>query len=153
MLKSPTSRPGAALSALAVFVLMLASACAGRPQEGAAAGPTPQAAASPAPPIPWGTIEPPKQVGVPAGTPASQQTRAPVRTFHGTGVVRSVNLKEGWFEIDHEDIEGYMAAMRMQWKVRDVSMLNSVSAGDKVEFTLEEDNGSELVIELKKARP
>lgn len=152
LFKSPTSGPGAALSALVVLVLTLSAACAGRPQEGATAGPTPQAAASPASPIPWGTIEPPRQVGVPAGTPGAQPTRLPVRTFRGKGVVRSVNVKEGWFEIDHEDIEGYMPAMRMQWKVRDGAMLNSLAAGDKVEFTLQDDNGSELVIELKKTQ-
>ena len=137
-------------------VLWLAAAlsvsCAQRPEAGAAADPTPQAAASPAPPIPWGTIQPPAQVGVPAGTPAAQQTRAPVRTFRGKGVVRSVNLAEGWFEIDHEDIEGYMPAMKMQWRVRDKALLKPLSAGDKVEFTLEDDNGSELIVELKKAR-
>ena len=135
-----------------VFVLTatLSLSCAQRPQSGAAT-PTPQAAASPAPPIPWATIQPPAQVGAPAGTPAAQQTRLPVRTFRGRGVVRSVNLEEGWFEIEHEEIEGYMPAMQMQWRVRDKAMLKSLSAGDKVDFTLKEDNGSELITELKKA--
>jgi Cu/Ag efflux protein CusF len=75
----------------------------------------------------------------------------PVRTFRGTGVIRAVYLKDGWFEIDHEDIEGYMPAMRMQWTVRDKATLKSVSVGDRVEFTLEDDNGSEVVTGLKKA--
>lgn len=128
------------------------ASCAQRPETGAAAGPTPQAVASPASPIPWGTIEPPRQVGAPAGTPAAQKTKVPVRSFRGVGVVRSVNLAEGWFEIDHEEIEGYMPAMTMQWRVRDTAMLKSLSIGDKVDFTLEDDNGSELITEIKKAR-
>lgn len=154
LLNSPASRPRAGLPAWPAVVLLatLVTSCAQKPQTGATTEPTPQAAASPAAPVPWGTIEPPKQVSVPAGTPTAPKPRSPVRTFHGTGAVRSVNLAEGWFEIDHEEIDGYMPAMKMQWKVRDSSMLKPLSVGDKVDFTLEEDNGSELVTELKKAR-
>jgi Cu/Ag efflux protein CusF len=127
---------------------MLPASCAQRTHE-KAAGPTPQAAASPAPPVPWGTIEPPAQVGLPAG--ATPQPRLPVRTFKGRGVVRLINLGEGWFEIDHEDIEGLMPAMQMEWSVKDRSQLQSVSVGDRVDFTLEDDNGNEVVTELKKS--
>lgn len=153
MLNGPTSRPGVVLLELLLCVsaATLAAACARGPEAGAAPGPTPQAAASPAQPIPWGTIQPPGQVGAPAGTPSAQPTRLPVKTFHGTGIVRAVHLKEGWFEIDHEDIAGYMPAMQMQWSVRDKSMLRSVAAGDRVDFTLTDDNGTELITELKKA--
>jgi Cu/Ag efflux protein CusF len=149
---SPTSEPRAGFlgGLLLVSVLTLSASCARRPQSGAAAGPPPQAAGTPAPPIPWGTIQPPSQVGAPAGTPGARPTRLPVKTFRGTGVVHAVYLKDGWFEIDHEDIEGYMPAMRMQWTVRDKSMLKSVSAGDKVDFTVEDDNGTEIVTEIKK---
>lgn len=137
---------------LAVALLaLLSTSCGQRTQDGAAAGPTPQAAASSASPIPWATVQPPTQVGGSAGAPAAQTARAPVRTFHGAGVVRSINLKEGWFEIDHEDIKDYMPAMRMQWRVRESATLKSVQVGDKVDFTLEEDNGSEVITELKKS--
>src|SRR5918999_5591358 len=95
---------------LKAFMLMaaLSVSCGQKPPAGGGAGPPPRPAASPAAPIPWGTIQPPAPVGIPAGTPGAQQTPAPVRTFKGTGVVRSLNLEEGWFEIDHEEIEGYM---------------------------------------------
>jgi len=144
-------RAGFLMWLVLVLVATLFVSCGPPPQAGATAEPSPQAAASPAPPIPWGTIQPPAQVGVPGGTPAAPPQRSPVRTFHGTGVIRSVNLKEGWFEIEHEDIKDYMPAMRMQWTVRDRSILKSVQPGDKVEFTLEDDNGSEVVTGLKKA--
>ncbi len=136
---------------LAALAAALCVACGGGKPEAAppAASTTPQAGAA-ASPIPWGTIEPPAQVGLPAGT-SKPQERSPVTTHTGVGVVRSVNLREGWFEIDHEDIPNYMPAMRMQWTVRDRSLLKSVSAGDRVNFTLEDDNGSEVITGLKKA--
>lgn len=151
MLKSQQSklRPIFLKGLALLLATMLPASCAQRTRERSAAGPTPQAAASPAPPVPWGTIEPPAQVGLPAG--ATPQPRLPVRTFKGRGVVRSINLEEGWFEIDHEDIEGLMPAMQMEWSVKDKSLLKSVSVGDKVDFTLEDDNGNEIVNELKKS--
>ncbi len=129
-----------------VFVATLSASCTRQPQTGAAANQTPQAAASP---IPWATIEPPTHVST--GTSNAQPKRLPIRTFRGTGVIRFINLKEGWFEIDHEEIAGHMAAMRMQWRVKRGSMLKSVSVGDKVVFKLQDDNGSEVIIELKRA--
>jgi Cu/Ag efflux protein CusF len=117
----------------------------------AAAAPTPQAGAA-ASPVPWKTIEPPTQVGGgAAATPRPRQTPAAVKSYSGVGVVRIINLKEGWLEIDHEEIKGFMAAMQMEWSVRDKSVLKSVRVGDKVNFTVEDDNGTEVITELKKA--
>jgi Cu/Ag efflux protein CusF len=131
------------------LIVALSASCAQRPPAGAAAEPTPPAANSSASPIPWKTIEPPAQAGAPASTPPPPPS-APVRTFSGVGVIRSINLKEGWFEIDHEEIAGFMGAMQMEWSVKDRSMLKSVGVGDKVNFTVEDDNGSEVVTELKR---
>ncbi|HEX7957146.1 MAG TPA: copper-binding protein [Pyrinomonadaceae bacterium] len=130
----------------------LAASCGGQTQNGRAAEPTPQAAAV-ASPIPWKTIEPPTQVGVAAGTPQAQRTRAAVGTYSGVGVVRLINIAEGWVEIDHEEIEGLMPAMQMEWSVKDRAMLKSVRVGDRVNFKVQDDNGTEVVIELKKASP
>lgn len=152
MRNSPRSNPRAVCLTLLLFAsaATLSTSCGRSANEGASAGPTPQAAASPAAPIPWGTVPPPAQVGAHAGTPQAQPTRLPVRTFRGKGSVRLINLAQGWFEIDHEDIEGLMPAMQMEWSVRDKSLLKRVSVGDRVEFTLEDDNGNEVVIELKR---
>jgi len=114
-------------------------------------GATPPAGQAAASPIPWKTIEPPTQVFAPAGTPQTQRTPAPVRTYSGVGVILSINLKEGWFEIDHEEIKDFMPAMHMQWSVKDRSMLKSVRVGDKVNFTVEDDNGSEVITALVKS--
>ena len=134
-----------------MLLLTLAAALAvyygGRePRYGKVARPTPQAAASP---IPWKTIEPPAQVA--AGTPQAQQTPAAVKSYSGTGVVRLINLEEGWLEIDHEEIPGFMAAMQMEWSVKDRAMLKSVKVGDRVNFTVEDNNGTQVITELKKA--
>lgn len=150
MRNSQTSNPRAVLPTLLLLVLTtaLSASCSQKSTDEAAAGPTPQAVASPAAPIPWGTVQPPAQVGTVSGTP---QPRLPVRTFRGKGIVRLINLEQGWFEIDHEDIEGLMPAMQMEWSVKDKSLLKKVSVGDKVDFTLEDDNGNEIVTELKKS--
>jgi Cu/Ag efflux protein CusF len=149
LLNSPQSKPRAGFQKWPAFVLVaaLSASCARRPQAGASAGPSPQAAAPAASPIPWATIQPPAQVSTTSGTP---QSRLPVRTFPGKGVIRLINIEEGWVEIDHEDIVGLMPAMQMEWSVRDKSLLKSVSVGDRVDFTLEDDNGNEVVTELKK---
>jgi Cu(I)/Ag(I) efflux system periplasmic protein CusF len=154
LLNSPQSKlcAGFLKGLVFVFVATLAAACAQQHKTEATTEPTPQAAASSASPIPWKTIEPPTQVGAPGSTPTTQP-RGTVKSYKGTGVIRSINLKEGWFEIDHEEIEGFMAAMQMEWSVKDRALLKSVRVGDRVDFTVEDDNGSEVVTELKKKAP
>ena len=84
--------------------------------------------------------------------------RLPVRrpggkSYPGVGVVRLMNLEEGWLEIEHEEIKGLMPAMLMEWSVTDRAMLKAVQVGDKVNFVVEDNNGTQVVIELKKAPP
>jgi len=130
----------------------LTISCGRQPQSGPTAEPTPQAGTTAAAsPIPWKTIEPPAQVGAAGGQPKAQQTPAAVRSYAGTGVVRLINLEEGWLEIDHEEIKDLMPAMQMEWSVRDKSMLKSVRVGDKVNFKVEDNNGTEIITELKQA--
>lgn len=153
MPKSPPSRPVHLLAwLLLVSQATLSASCVGRTRDGREGRPTPQPAQAAVSPIPWKTIEPPTQAGVPLGEPKPQEA-AVFRTYSGLGVVRKTNLKEGWVEIDHEDIAGIMLAMRMIWRVKDGAALKSFRAGDKVSFTVEDSNGSELITELKKAPP
>jgi Cu/Ag efflux protein CusF len=151
LLNTQPPRPGAVLPALLLVTLAaaLSVSCGRGPQAGKAVEPTPQAGAAPSP-IPWKTVEPPAQAGATA-TPNAQQTPSAVKSYSGVGVVRLINLKEGWLEIDHEEIKGFMAAMQMEWSVKDRSMLKSVRVGDRVNFTVEDDNGTEFITELKKA--
>ena len=150
MPNSQSPRPRAALPTwlLVTLAAALSVSCGREPQNGKAAEPTPQAASA-ASPIPWKTIEPPAQVPAAAGTPQAQQTTAAVKSYSGTGVVILINLKEGWLEIDHEEIKGFMPAMQMEWSVKDRALLKSVQVGDRVNFTVEDNNGTEFITELK----
>ncbi len=123
--------------------------CGQRSSDGNTTTPTPQPGQTAASPIPWQTIEPPTQVGLPAGTPKPPQP-AVFRTYSGVGVIRDINLKEGWVEVEHDDIEGVMPAMKMIWSVKDKAMLKPIRVGDKVNFKVQDNNGSELITELTK---
>ena len=151
---SPPSKHGAGfpLSLLVTLTAALSASCAGQSAQQSAA-PSPS-------PIPWATIEvptQPTQAGVASGTPRLQQ-RPPVRraagkSYDGVGVVRLINFEEGWLEIDHEEIKGLMPAMQMEWYVTNREMLKTVQVGDKVNFVVNDDNGTEVITELKKAAP
>jgi Cu/Ag efflux protein CusF len=98
-------------------------------------------------------------------TPAAQPTPAnktfngppgfpaPVmnQPYPGTGVVVQINRKEGWIEINHEEIKGLMPAMQMEFWVKSRSLLDGVKAGDRVDFTVVETEKGEYLTELRKA--
>lgn len=72
------------------------------------------------------------------------------KPYPGKGVVTHINKKEGWIEIDHEEIEGLMPAMVMEWFVEKKSLLNKVKVGDKVKFTVIETGKAEIITELER---
>ncbi|MCM3905078.1 MAG: copper-binding protein [Pyrinomonadaceae bacterium] len=71
------------------------------------------------------------------------------KPYPAKGVITIINLKEGWVEIDHEEIEGLMPAMQMEWPVKDRSQMESLRVGDKVEFTVVETGKGEIITEIK----
>lgn len=75
---------------------------------------------------------------------------ANVKYHHGVGIIKKVTPQDPSVEIDHEEIKGYMAAMRMEYQVKDKSLLDSIQPGDKVDFTVEEKQGVEVISEIKK---
>jgi Cu/Ag efflux protein CusF len=74
------------------------------------------------------------------------------RPYPGKGVVKLINRKEGWIEIDHEAIVDLMPAMEMEWSVAKPSLLNNLNVGDKVTFTVVETGKGEILTELKKIK-
>jgi Cu/Ag efflux protein CusF len=66
-------------------------------------------------------------------------------------VVKIINIKEGWIEIDHEDIPGLMPAMEMEFWVKDKSLLEAVRVGDRVDFGVVETGKGEYLTEIKKS--
>ena len=71
--------------------------------------------------------------------------------YPGTGVVVLINRKEGWIEINHDEIKGLMPAMQMEFWVKDKSLFDNAKAGDRVDFTIVETEKGEYLTELKRA--
>ena len=61
-----------------------------------------------------------------------------------------VNRKEGWIEINHEDIPDLMPAMQMEFWVQKRSLLENVKPGDRVDFTIVETTKGQFLTDIKK---
>src|SRR5262245_26006389 len=71
-------------------------------------------------------------------------------TYHGAGVIKSMDVGRPSIEIDHEDIKDLMPAMTMDFYVKDASLLNGLQPGDKIEFTMVNGRGGLKITEIKK---
>jgi Cu/Ag efflux protein CusF len=71
-------------------------------------------------------------------------------TYNGIGTVVAMNPQRPSIEINHQEIKGYMPAMQMEFPVKDRSLLDSINTGDKVDFTLEVNQGIERIIVIHK---
>ena len=86
-------------------------------------------------------------------TPAPTSSTPKNGDYPGKGVVTKINLQnEGSVEIDHEEIKGVMPPMRMEFYVSDKKMLDGISIGDKVDFTLRYKDHTETIVDIKKAK-
>jgi Cu/Ag efflux protein CusF len=81
---------------------------------------------------------------------AEETKQADVLLRHGVGVIKKINPQDPSIMIDHEEIKDYMAAMTMEYYVKDRSLLDSIQPGDKVDFTIEDKQGVVVVSEIKK---
>jgi Cu/Ag efflux protein CusF len=73
------------------------------------------------------------------------------KPYPGTGVIMIINRKEGWVEINHEEIKGLMPAMQMEFWLKNRSLVDGISVGDRVDFTIVETRKGEYLTKLKKA--
>ena len=64
-------------------------------------------------------------------------------------MVAAINKKEGWIEINHEDIKDLMPAMQMEFNVKDKSLLDRAKVGDRVDFTIVETEKGEYLTDIK----
>ncbi len=85
---------------------------------------------------------PTNQPGTP--TPSGPAAAVQSNSYHGVGVVKSLNPKAPAIEIDHGDIEGLMPAMQMEFPVTDANLLNGIAVNDRIDFTIE--NGTEMKV-------
>jgi len=76
-----------------------------------------------------------------------------IKTYDGVGVVVSVDRDAGMVQIKHQDIKGYMTAMTMPFKAKRPSLLDGISVGDNVEFTLRDDGYGVVLVRIEKKAP
>jgi Cu(I)/Ag(I) efflux system protein CusF len=70
------------------------------------------------------------------------------------GTIEKVDRSAGKLAIHHEDIPNLKleGGMTMMFKAADPAMLNSLKAGDKVQFTADRLNGELTVTSIQKAK-
>ncbi len=61
------------------------------------------------------------------------------RLYDGVGVIVAVLPRNSRVVVDHEEIEGFMAAMEMSYMVSPATLLQGLKTGDKVRFTIDAD--------------
>ena len=101
------------------------------------------------PPQPQPTRTPTPQPTV-ASTPIEMASPVIGRPYPGTGTIILINRQEGWIEIKHEEIKGLMPAMTMEFWLKKKSLVDNISVGDRVDFTIVEESHGEYVAEIKK---
>jgi Cu/Ag efflux protein CusF len=131
------SRYNGKVITLVVLQVALGLSCRSQPQPGKTVAPTPNP--SPQPIV----------MTAPPGFPPAVRGKP----YPGIGIVKILNRKEGWVEIDHEEIKDLMPAMEMEFWIRNPALMNGVSVGDKVTFVVVEDNKGEYLTELKRVAP
>ena len=90
--------------------------------------------------------KPASQNGLSSASPQG----TPQTTFYGVGVVKSTNPKFPSVEIAHEDIQGLMPAMTMEFYVNDKAMLEGLKPGDRISFTMTNGAGGLKITEIRK---
>jgi Cu/Ag efflux protein CusF len=82
---------------------------------------------------------------------SNQAGKTPViKTGRATGLITKINLEIGSVELKHDEIKGMMPAMQMEFYVSDKAELENLKIGDKVLFTLEENQGAETITRILK---
>jgi Cu/Ag efflux protein CusF len=86
---------------------------------------------------------------------ASRETAVPStigeRRWTARGVVRVVAREINRLFIDHEDIPGLMEAMTMAFEAADPTLLDGLTPGDVVWFTLERRDQKLVLVDVSKA--
>lgn len=81
---------------------------------------------------------------------AGCQPQAASREYKVKGVVLAVDTASKTLELDHEEIPGYMKAMRMKYPVADAKLLDGLKVGDSVQGKLKVERRSFALTSLEK---
>jgi protein SCO1 len=77
----------------------------------------------------------------------ASREKDPPNTYRGVGVVEEIDKDTATVQINHEDIPDLMPAMSMPFKVKNRSLLDSISVGDQVKFQI---TGDFVIFAIKK---
>ena len=69
--------------------------------------------------------------------------------YNGKGIVTKIDEKMGSVGLNHENIEGLMPAMQMEFYVTDKVLLKGLTIGDRVSFVIEYKGGRETINSIK----
>ena len=95
---------------------------------------------------------PPPNTSVPSNKSATTASTPKNGNYGGKGVVTKINDQQGSVELKHENIEGLMPAMQMEFNVTDKAFLNGLKVGDAVDFVVEYKNGQEKINSITKTK-
>lgn len=85
-----------------------------------------------------------------SASPSGPAAAVAPRSYPAVGIVKAINPKTPSIEILHEDVEGLMPGMQMEFDVSDASLLNGLAVNDHIDFTLEDRAGVMRVTAIKK---
>jgi len=80
------------------------------------------------------------------------QPPAPPEKLVGQGVVQKVVPEDRRVVIAHDDIPGFMQAMTMSFEVRNPALLEKLTPGERVSFTLERTDQTLYLVAVEKAQ-
>lgn len=83
-------------------------------------------------------------------SPSGPAAAVATRSYPAVGVVMAINPGAPSIEIKHEDIEGLMPAMQMEFDVSDGALLTGLAVNDQIDFTVEDRTGIMRVTAIKK---
>ncbi len=103
---------------------------------------------------------PPSNVKSTTPQPVAKTSPTPIPTpsiiknadYPGRGKITKINMELGTGEMDHEEIVGVMAPMRMEFFVSDKKLLDGLDIGDQIDFTLRYKDGSEIIVGITQAK-
>ncbi len=150
-------------AAPAFFVVLMFAACSKQTESPVApdsntnstVATSPSPLSSPSPLLsPSPSLSPSPHTAKPGPTKTAAAPQPEARHYKGVGIVTKIVTEpkygnEPSVELNHEEIEGLMPAMIMEFYVKDKALLNNLKVGDKVEFTIEEKGGSEIISAIK----
>jgi len=84
-------------------------------------------------------------------SPVAEPKPRPKHLHVGFGVVVSVDLRSGRLVVDHEEIEGFMAPMVMNYQVVPAKQLIGLKPKDRIRFTI--DSRKRAIVDVKPRRP